>query len=67
MYGSIRELIQNRTYFYSGYHSHWTEEGRRVISDLMDLYGAKIDQAVKQADEDRAKKLVLDELKKENT
>ena len=65
MYGSIRELMRERKYYYSGYHSHFTEEGRAVISEMVDMYSQKIEQAVKTDDEQRAKQMVFDTLKGE--
>jgi len=65
MYGSIRELMRNRKYYYSGYHSHFTEEGKAVINDMLDMYGEKIQSAVKTEDEQRAKDMVFNSLKQE--
>jgi hypothetical protein len=66
MYGSIRELTQSRTYFYKGYRSHFTDEGRRILTELMDLYAPKIEEAVKAADEARAKEMVFSTLKEDS-
>ena len=67
LYGSIRELTRNRTYYYdSSYRPHWTEDGKRVIGDLMDLYAEKIQVAIKEADEQRSKDMVMNTLKGEN-
>jgi predicted transcriptional regulator len=66
LYGSIRELTKSRTYYYdSSYKPHWTEEGKKVINELMDLYAEKINTAIKQADEQRAKDMVFNTLKEE--
>lgn len=65
MYGSIRELTQNRNYFYNGYKGHYTEEGKRLINEMLDLYGEKILEAIKVADEQRSKDLVMKTLKGE--
>lgn len=68
MYGSIRELTRNRTYYYdSAYRPHWTEDGKKVIGEMMDLYAEKITVAIKEADEQRAKDLVFNTLKGEET
>lgn len=64
LYGSIRELTKDRRYYYdSAYRPHWTEDGKRVVGELMDLYAEKIQVAIKQADEQRAKNMVFDTLK----
>ena len=63
LYGSVRELTLNKQYFYSGYKPHFTEEGRRVMADMLDLYAEKIQEAINVADEQRAKDLVIKELK----
>lgn len=66
MYGSIRELTKTRTYYYSGYRSHFTDEGKRVLSEMMDLYAEKISKAIEEADEARAKDMVFKTLKGED-
>lgn len=64
LYGSIRELTRNNKYYYdSAYRPHWTEDGKKVVSELMDLYAEKIITAIKQADEQRAKDMVFNTLK----
>lgn len=66
VYGSIRELTKNRTYYYNGYKSHFTDEGKRVMSEMMDLYADKITKAIEEADEARAKEMVFKTLKGED-
>lgn len=66
LYGAIRELTKDRTYYYpSSYRPHFTEEGHALIKDMMDLYAEKIQQAIQSADEQRAKDLVFNSLKDE--
>lgn len=66
LYGSIRELTKSRRYYYdSSYKPHWTDEGKKVVGELMDLYAEKINIAIKQADEQRAKDIVFNTLKEE--
>lgn len=66
LYGSIRELTRNRTYYYdSSYRPHWTEEGKRVVGEMLDLYAEKIVQAIKEDDEARSKEMVMNALKEE--
>lgn len=66
IYGSIRELTKDRKYYYNGYKSHFTDEGKQVIGNMMDLYAEKIGEAIKEADEARAKDLVFNTLKKDS-
>jgi hypothetical protein len=65
IYGGIRELLKDRNYYYDGYKGHWTEDGKRVIVDMMDIYAEKIIEAVRHADEQRSKDLVIKGLKGE--
>jgi hypothetical protein len=66
LYGSIRELTKDKRYYYeSTYRPHWTDDGKKVIAELMDLYAEKIQTAIKQADEQRAKDMVFKTLKEE--
>jgi uncharacterized protein (UPF0305 family) len=65
MYGAIRELTRSTKYYYSGYHSHFTEDGKRLITEMMDLYAEKIDKAIKAEDEQRSKDMVFNQLKGE--
>ena len=65
MYGSIRELTRTRAYYYNGYRSHFTDEGKRVLSEMMDLYAEKITVAIREADEQRSKDMVFNTLKGE--
>lgn len=66
LYGSIRELTRTRSYYYNGYRSHFTDEGKKVISEMMDLYAEKINTAIKEADEARSKEMVFNTLKGED-
>jgi hypothetical protein len=66
MYGSIRELSKDSRYYYdNSYKPRWTEEGRKIIAEMMDLYAEKITLAIKHADEQRAKDMVFKTLKEE--
>jgi hypothetical protein len=64
MYGSIRELVQNRNYFYDGYRPRWTDEGKRLLLEMMDMYASKILESIKEDDEQRSRDLVLKDLTK---
>lgn len=65
MYGAIREMTRSNKYYYSGYRSHFTDDGKRLIAEMMDMYAEKIDTAIKEADDVRAKQMVFDTLKGE--
>ena len=66
LYGSIRELTRDRRYYYdSSYRPHWTDAGKKVVGELMDLYAEKIQKAIAEADDQRAKETVMKTLKGE--
>jgi hypothetical protein len=67
-YGGLMELLKNRTYFYNsavgaGY-SHWTEEGKQALAEFFNMVGHEMLRAEERELDARAKKMVLDELKK---
>lgn len=62
LYGSIRELVSQKDYYWNGYTPHLTERGYEVVGKIIDYYGHEILEAVKKEDEDRSKKLVMDTL-----
>jgi len=65
IYGSMRELTKDRKYYYNGYRPHWTEEGLKVIGEIVNLYGEKIVEAIRADDETRSKQILLKGLKGE--
>jgi hypothetical protein len=65
IYGGIKELTQNSKYYYSGYRGHFTDEGKRVLIEMIDLYAAEIEKAISKADEERSKAMVINALKEE--
>jgi hypothetical protein len=66
LYGSIREITRDRRYYYdSSYRPHFTEDGVRVVGEMLNLYAEKIQQAIKEADEQRSKDMVMNALKEE--
>jgi len=66
MYGSVKELMKSNKYFYAGImRQEFTEEGKKVISDLINMYAPKILEAQKVTDDTRAKELVVKGLKGE--
>ena len=67
MYGGVNELMQNRRYFYRSTngknYSYWTTEGKTAMDEfLMEITQYIYDAEQKSLDE-RAKELVLKELK----
>jgi hypothetical protein len=69
MFGSIKELSQNRKYYYHSNvginYSHWTEEGIMVLSDFMNIMAHRINEAELIELDKRAKELVVNGLKGE--
>ena len=68
VYGGLEELIRNRHYYYhssvgAGY-SHLTDEGKAAVSEFVDLMAWKMKEAEDADLDQRAKKQVIDQLKK---
>ena len=68
MYGGLEEILNNPKFYYhssvgAGY-SHLTEDGKASVIEFMDLMAFKIKQAEDEDLDKRAKKQVLDQLKK---
>ena len=70
MIGSIKELLQDPTYFYYSNvgpdYCHLTDEGRDAIIDIINILGSRMLIAIAAEDIERSKQLVLNELKKGN-
>jgi hypothetical protein len=69
VYGGLEELMNNNRYYYhssvGSAYSHLTEDGKAAVAEFMDMMAWKIKEC-NDADLDaRAKKQVLDSLKKE--
>jgi hypothetical protein len=67
MYGGINELMQNNRYYYRssvgrGY-SKWTEHGEQALKEFVSEISHLINEAEEQALDQRAKQLVIEELK----
>jgi hypothetical protein len=71
IYGSIKELSRNRKYYYyssvGSNYSHWTEEGKIVLSDFMNLMVHKLHESEENELDKRARALVINGLKGEKT
>jgi hypothetical protein len=67
LYGGVKELMNNREYYYhssvSSDYSHWTTNGEKAIINYMSLIGCKILEIQAQELDKRAKELVIDGLK----
>jgi hypothetical protein len=65
--GSIKEIIQDRQYFYYSTvgpdYCHLTEEGKNAIIDMINILGSRMLVAIEKEDIERSKQLVLNELK----
>ena len=67
MYGGVNELMQNRRYYYHSSvgrnYSQWTEEGKTAMDEFMREMTQYIYDAEQRSLNERAKELVLKELK----
>ena len=67
MYGGIEEMTQNPRLFYNSSvgkeYSHWTEEGNKNLAEFMTYMAAEMARCRKLEDDNRAKEMVLKELK----
>jgi len=69
-YGGMMELLNNRQYYYhSGIgssYSHLTDEGKLAVIEFMNMIAYKMREAEDEDLNTRAKKQVLDQLKKKD-
>lgn len=67
MYGGICEMMQNRRYYYQSSvgksYSHWTEEGKAAMEKFVGDMTHYIVEAEEKSLDNRAKDMVLKELK----
>lgn len=66
LYGGLSSIIANRNYYYKGIgseYSHFTEKGEEAVKEFMNLMAWKMIQANEADLDQRAKDLVLKELK----
>jgi hypothetical protein len=70
MYGGIAEMMRNRHYYYyssvGANYCHWTEEGQKALADYMTIIGWKMLEAEEAELDQRAKNMVLKNLKGES-
>jgi hypothetical protein len=69
-YGGLMELINNRNYYYhssvgAGY-SHLTDTGKEAMIEFMNMIAYKMKEAEDHDLDSRAKRQVLDQLKKKD-
>ena len=67
MYGGVCELMQNRRYYYHSSvgknYSNWTTEGKTAMDEFMKEITRYIYDAEQRSLDERAKELVMKELK----
>ena len=71
LYGSIVEMTNNKDLFYKSEigrtyeYSHWTDDGKLVVMELIEDVTRKILTSENEELNDRAKKMVWDQLKEQ--
>lgn len=69
MYGSIKELMNNRRYFYKSSvgkeYCHFTEQGKEAVQSFIIDVSKYISEAEERELDQRAKDMVMKELKGE--
>ena len=70
VYGGVEEILNNNRYYYhssvGASYSHLTDAGKEAITEFMDMIAWKIKEANEKDLDNRAKKQVLDQLKKKD-
>jgi len=66
-YGGITEILHNRKYYYhstvGAEYSHFTDEGKEVLNEFMNLMAFKMLQAEEADLRERSKQMVINGLK----
>ena len=69
-YGGLEEILNNNRYYYhssvGAAYSHLTDSGKEAVIEFMDMVAWKIKEANEIDLDNRAKKQVLDQLKKKD-
>ena len=69
-YGGLEEILNNNRYYYhssvGASYSHLTDAGKQAVTEFMDMLAWKIKEANDHDLNERAKKQVLDQLKKKD-
>lgn len=67
LYGGMLEMSHNRNYFYrssvGARYSHWTEEGKAELLNLLDQITGDMLEAEEEMIKDRAKEMFIEKLK----
>lgn len=67
LYGSLRTLIVNKKYYKNSAYSYekpcLTEAGEHAVIELLNMFAPRILSAIREADEQRSKQIVMSELK----
>lgn len=67
IYAGMAELMSNRKYYYTSSvgssYSHWTDEGKTAVLNLVELLTPKIQEAEHNLLDARAKEMVMSGLK----
>lgn len=70
VYGGMMEIMRNRQYYYhssvGSTYSHFTDEGREVMIEFLNVVGGKMMEAEHEELNERAKQQVINELKKQD-
>ena len=70
VYGGMMEIMRNRQYYYQSsvgsVYSHFTDEGREVMIEFLNVIGGKMMEAEHEELNERAKQQVIDQLKKKD-
>ena len=65
--GSVKEVIKDRNLFHNSTvgpeYCHLTEEGKKAVTDMLNLLLPRLVKAQELEDVERSKQLVLNELK----
>ena len=65
--GSVKEVIKDRNLFHNSTvgpeYCHLTEEGKKAVTDMLNLLLPRLLKAQEREDVERSKMLVLDQLK----
>ncbi len=67
-YSGMLELVKNRKYYYRGIsqqYCHLTEDGKAVLTDYFEIMGYKMLEAYEKDLDERAKNMVIQNLKGE--
>lgn len=71
LFGGVMELMRNRNYYYHSpvgqNYCHWTEQGQKAVAEYLNLIAYKILEEEERELDQRAKDLVIKNLKGDST